>query len=151
MLTIMVSFLGEWSADFLATVLPLVLGAFFDNPSMRLSCSAFLLLIGIGISRTFYWLVLYSRFFSPFRQLPTPSKRSPFTGNQVSLFKVHIHRNQQDRSQSQTGVIPALCSCRFDFYPEKAQWFPADRSRLLFALVEISCPASIGGFELEGD
>ncbi|KAI0169668.1 cytochrome P450 [Hypoxylon sp. FL1284] len=79
-------FLGPWLSAFALTWGALFhqvwYGGLYTTPLLQLIA----LEVGILACYALYWMILYPRYFTPFSNLPTPSKRSVITGNFPELF-----------------------------------------------------------------
>jgi cytochrome P450 len=82
----MSAFLSIWLPTTSATAVVLALKAFNELDSARPIAK----LLGVEFASLaawfFYWMVLYPTYFSPFHNLPTPSRRHFLYGNRKSLF-----------------------------------------------------------------
>ncbi|KAI4865035.1 cytochrome P450 [Hypoxylon rubiginosum] len=79
-------FLGLWLSSFALTWGALSYQAYYGGYYTASLFQLIVLEVGVLVSWACYWMILYPRYFTPFRNLPTPQKRSILTGNFPELF-----------------------------------------------------------------
>ncbi|KAE8163277.1 cytochrome P450 [Aspergillus tamarii] len=83
----MFSFLTCWLGLTLGALIRLGYGLLYNRDVAFQAGTAITLLVLLATGRVTYALVLYPKYFTPFKHLPTPPHRWLLTGNETSLFR----------------------------------------------------------------
>ncbi|KAI1085699.1 cytochrome P450 [Whalleya microplaca] len=93
-------FLGLWLSSFALTWGALFHQAFTGGPYGALLLKLVAVELGLFVFWATYWMILYPRYFTPFRKLPTPSHRTILTGNFPELFPSQVWDYVRDMAET---------------------------------------------------